>query len=86
MRKKQIMDNTITIENKQVFTPKQIADSGLLSLSVQWQARKDGKLPFFKVANSKILYSQKHLDDYFARCEQAGQPNSEENTGGNKEI
>jgi hypothetical protein len=56
---------TVLGENEQLFTPKQVADAGILSLASQYELRRSKQLSFFKVDGS-ILYSQKHLDQYFA--------------------
>lgn len=51
-----------------LFTPKQIADRGILSLVMQWKKRSSGQLKFYQVGR-KILYSEKHIKDYLASCE-----------------
>lgn len=53
-------------------TPKQLAESGLMSLVVQWRERKKGTLKFYQVGR-KILYAEKHLEDFFTSCEQNNQ-------------
>jgi hypothetical protein len=50
-------------------TPKDLADKNIMSLAYQWRQRKKGKLKFYQVGR-KILYSEKHLQDFFASCEQ----------------
>jgi hypothetical protein len=55
-------------------TPKQIADSGVMSLVVQWRKRKNGELKFYQVGR-KILYSPEHLRDFFKGCEQNADQN-----------
>lgn len=56
-------------ETEKLYTPQDIANLGLLSLVLQWQLRKSGKLPHYRIGR-KILYSQAHLDGYLATCEQ----------------
>ncbi|HEX8264721.1 MAG TPA: hypothetical protein VF596_04810 [Pyrinomonadaceae bacterium] len=56
---------TVLVENEPLFTPKQVADAGILSLATQYELRRSRQLSFIKVDGS-ILYSQKHLDRYFA--------------------
>lgn len=52
-----------------LYSPKELAEKGIISLVFQWQMRKEGKLSYYKLG-SKILYSEKHLQDFFALCEQ----------------
>lgn len=68
---------TVLFENDQLFTPKQIADAGILSLASQYELRRSNQLSFFKVDGSKIMYAQKHLDQYFAKRQR---PNDNEKT------
>ncbi len=49
-------------------TPKQLADSGFMSLVVQWRKRKDGTLKFYQ-SGRKILYSPEHIRQYLESCE-----------------
>lgn len=60
------------MENKRIEetlrTPKQIADSGVMSLVVQWRKRKSGELKFYQIGR-KILYSADHLQDFLEACE-----------------
>ena len=74
---------TVLVENERLFTPKQVADAGILSLASQYELRRSNQLSFYKVAGSKIMYAQKHLDQYFASCEQKRQqPTNTEIQGG----
>lgn len=50
-------------------TPKQLAESGFMSLVVQWRERKKGTLKFYK-SGRKILYSPKHIQEFLKSCEQ----------------
>lgn len=51
------------------YTPKDLAEKGIMSKTKQWQEREDGKLKCFRVGK-KIFYSEKHLQDYFESSEQ----------------
>lgn len=51
-----------------LFTPKQIADRGILSLVTQWKEREKGRLKFYRIGR-KILYSEAHVNGYLAQCE-----------------
>ena len=55
-------------------TPKQLADSGVMSLVYQWKKRKSGELKFYQIGR-KILYSENHLQDFFKSCEQNAEAN-----------
>jgi hypothetical protein len=50
------------------YTPAEIADQGIMSLVAQWQRRKSGELKYIKIGK-KVLYSQRHLDEFLAKCE-----------------
>lgn len=54
--------------SEKLYTPNEIAEQGIMSLVKQWQERKSGRLLCYRIGK-KILYSQKHLDAYFALCE-----------------
>jgi hypothetical protein len=54
---------------EKLYTPKELDERGIISLVYQWQMRKSGKLNYYKLG-TKILYSEKHLKDFFALCEQ----------------
>ena len=56
---------------EKLYTPNDLAERGILSHVKQWQLRKEAKLHFYQCGR-KILYGQKHLDAYFASCEQKG--------------
>jgi hypothetical protein len=51
-----------------LFTPKQLAECGVLSLVTQWKEREKGRLKYCRIGR-KILYSEKHISDYLALCE-----------------
>jgi len=51
-----------------LYTPKQLADRGILSRVTQWKEREKGRLKYCQIGR-KILYSEKHLADYLALCE-----------------
>lgn len=55
-------------QQEKLYTPNDIARMGIMSLVMQWQERKSGRLPHYRIGR-KILYSQRHLDSYFAGCE-----------------
>jgi hypothetical protein len=57
---------------ERLYTPKDIAERGIMSHVKQWQERKAGRLLAYRVGR-KVLYGQRHLDAYFAACESAGQ-------------
>lgn len=52
----------------QLFTPRQIAQRGILSLVRQWQERNAGKLEYYRIGR-KILYSETHISNYLRSCE-----------------
>lgn len=51
-----------------LYTPKQVAERGILSLVTQWKERENGRLKFCR-SGRKILYSEQHISDYLALCE-----------------
>ncbi len=55
---------------EKLYTPTELAQMGMMSLVMQWRERKFGRLAHYRIGR-KILYAQKHLDSYFASCEQA---------------
>lgn len=69
------MDNKTEIMLEKIYTPKQIAARGIISLVTQWRERERGRLKFFQIGR-KILYSDIHIADFLALCEQDGQNNS----------
>ncbi len=54
-----------------IYTPKQIAARGIISLVTQWRERERGRLNFFQIGR-KILYSEIHIEDFLALCEKDG--------------
>jgi hypothetical protein len=64
-------ENQKTLEET-LRTPKQIADSGFMSLVVQWRERKKGRLKFYQ-SGRKILYSPEHIQEYLKSCEKNAQ-------------
>ncbi len=56
---------------ERLFTPNELAEQGIMSHVKQWQERKAGRLQCYRIGR-KILYAQRHLDRYFARCESSG--------------
>ena len=59
-------------QQEKLYTPNDIARMGIMSLVMQWQERKMGRLPHYRIGR-KVLYSQRHLDSYFAGCERGGE-------------
>lgn len=57
---------------ERLYTPNDLADSGIFSQVKQWQERTAKRLGFLRLGR-KILYRQSHLDAYFASCESAAQ-------------
>jgi hypothetical protein len=53
---------------ERLYTPNEVAESGIMSLVKQWQERKAKRLDAYYMGR-KILYGQKHLDAYFASCD-----------------
>jgi hypothetical protein len=51
-----------------LYTPKQIAERGILSLVTQWKERNNGRLKFYQIGR-KILYSEAHISEYLSLCE-----------------
>ncbi len=56
------------IEKETFLTPNQLAKMGIISLVKQWEERKIGKLKCYRIG-AKVLYGQKHIDDYLSLCE-----------------
>lgn len=54
---------------EKLFTPKELDEQKILSKTEQWKRRKRGELKFYKIG-TKVLYSEKHLADFFKLCEQ----------------
>jgi hypothetical protein len=50
-------------------TPQELADAGIMSRDRQWQERKRGRLKFYQLGR-KIFYSDQHIKEYLAACEQ----------------
>lgn len=65
-------------ERETFLTPKQLATTGIISLVKQWEERKAGRLQCYRIG-AKVLYGQKHINDYLSLCEVGGS----EKTGGN---
>ncbi len=65
-------------QQEKLYTPNDIARMGIMSLVMQWQERKSGRLSHYRIGR-KILYSQSHLDSYFERCEHRGEDKDERN-------
>ena len=55
-----------------LYTPKELDKRGVMSLVKQWQERAAGRLKCYRIGK-KILYSEQHLNDYFAQCESTAQ-------------
>lgn len=53
----------IEVFKRKLVTPRQVAESGLMSLVKQWQLRKAGKLEYVKVG-SRIFYSEEILNRF----------------------
>lgn len=63
--------------HEKLYTPEYLDEHKILSKTEQWKRRKKGELKFYKVG-AKVLYSEKHLADFFALCEQGGVTNEKE--------
>lgn len=50
--------------NEKFYTPNDIAEKGIMSKTKQWQERENGNLKCFRVGK-KVLYTEKHLQNYF---------------------
>jgi hypothetical protein len=61
---------------ERLYTPNEIAESGIMSQVKQWQERKSGRLSCYRIGR-KVLYGQHHLDAYFLLCEQEAQMGGE---------
>ncbi len=59
-----------------IYTPKEIAARGIISLVTQWRERARGRLKFFQIGR-KILYSDIHITDFLALCEKDGRNKNE---------
>lgn len=51
------------------YTPNDLAEKRIMSKTKQWQERESGRLKCFRVGK-KVLYTEKHLQDYFELSEQ----------------
>lgn len=60
-----------------LFTPKQIAERGIISLVTQWKEREKGRLEYYQIGR-RILYSEDHINDFLALCESDAQPKTAE--------
>jgi hypothetical protein len=47
-----------------LLTPRQVAESGLISLVKQWQMRKTGELEYLRIGR-KIFYKSEHIQKLF---------------------
>lgn len=65
-------------QQEKLYTPNDVARMGIMSLVMQWQERKSGRLPHYRIGR-KVLYSQRHLDSYFAGCERGVESESKDN-------
>jgi FMN phosphatase YigB (HAD superfamily) len=54
--------------HEKLFTPRDLAEQGIMSDVKQWQERKAKRLGFYQLGR-KIYYSQTHLAAFFASCE-----------------
>jgi hypothetical protein len=54
--------------DEQFYTPNDLAERGIMSHVKQWQERNAKRLGFLRIGR-KILYRQRHLDEYFQLCE-----------------
>lgn len=52
----------------QLYTPKDLAKRGIMSLVTQWKERERGRLKFYQMGR-KILYSEAHIKDFLDKCE-----------------
>ncbi len=57
--------------SQRFYTPTELDKMHILSNVTQWKLRSEGKLRYFKIGR-KILYSQTHLDEFFASSECKG--------------
>jgi hypothetical protein len=74
------------VGNEKLITPKELANAGVISTVKQWEERKAGRLNCYRIG-AKVLYGQKHIDEYLALCEQGRQTNSKnQNTGGKNDA
>lgn len=51
-----------------LYTPKQLAARGILSLVTQWKERDRKRLKFYQFGR-KIFYSEAHIQEYLSLCE-----------------
>ena len=54
--------------HEKLYTPKDLEKKRIMSLTTQWREREKGRLKFYQ-RGRRILYAEKHLQDYFASCE-----------------
>lgn len=63
--------------SEKLYTPKQLDEERIISLVQQWKERRSGRLKCYRIGR-KILYSERHLEDYFALCESSSQPSDDQ--------
>jgi hypothetical protein len=64
---------------ERLFTPRELDEKKIISLVQQWKERKKGRLKCYRVGR-KILYSERHLADFFASCESTNNEDATEDT------
>ena len=67
--------SAVSVINETLITPKELNDAGIISLAKQFEERKAGRLKCYRIG-TRVLYGQKHIDEYFALCEQGGRSNN----------
>jgi hypothetical protein len=56
--------------SEKLYTPKQLDEERVISLVQQWKERRSGRLKCYRIGR-KILYSDRHISEYLALCEQS---------------
>ena len=59
-------ENMIEVFRRRLLTPKEVAESGLISLVKQWDLRRRGLLEFIRVGR-RIFYSEEALNRFFEK-------------------
>ena len=60
---------TTPLTKEKLITPKELNDARIVSLAKQFEERKAGRLKCYRIG-TRVLYAQKHIDDYLTLCEQ----------------
>jgi hypothetical protein len=60
---------------KQFVEPKDLEAAKIMSKTMQWLERENGRLKYYRVGSKKVLYAREHLAAYFEQTESGGAEN-----------